>query len=87
MEVAPLWGVACDEEHFPIVDGAVGMWDSRRVDHGYRRLFGIFAWPALAQIAFLWNLFHSIYQGEFAPSNPWKSASLEWREDTVIWQR
>jgi cytochrome c oxidase subunit 1 len=33
---------------------------------------------ALAQVAFLWNFFYSIFFGEKAPQNPWGSTTLEW---------
>jgi cytochrome c oxidase subunit 1 len=33
---------------------------------------------ATVQLIFLWNLFYSIWRGETAPENPWKSTSLEW---------
>ncbi|MDN3585463.1 cbb3-type cytochrome c oxidase subunit I [Pedobacter aquatilis] len=33
---------------------------------------------ALAQVAFLWNFFYSIYKGKVAPQNPWESNTLEW---------
>jgi cytochrome c oxidase subunit 1 len=33
---------------------------------------------ALAQVAFLWNFFYSIFFGERAPQNPWGSTTLEW---------
>ena len=33
---------------------------------------------ALAQVAFLWNFFASIWIGKRAPQNPWKSNTLEW---------
>lgn len=33
---------------------------------------------ALAQVAFLWNFFYSIWYGEDAPQNPWESNTLEW---------
>ncbi|WP_461533581.1 cytochrome c oxidase subunit I [Sinomicrobium sp.] len=32
----------------------------------------------LAQVVFLYNLFHSIFYGEKATQNPWKSNTLEW---------
>ena len=32
----------------------------------------------LAQLAFLWNFFYSIWYGEKATQNPWKSNTLEW---------
>jgi len=33
---------------------------------------------AIAQLIFLYNLFHSIFKGRQAPENPWESTSLEW---------
>ncbi|WP_239016328.1 cytochrome c oxidase subunit I [Sphingobacterium corticibacter] len=33
---------------------------------------------ALAQVAFLWNFFSSIWLGKRAPQNPWNSNTLEW---------
>ncbi|WP_240920084.1 cytochrome c oxidase subunit I [Sphingobacterium chungjuense] len=33
---------------------------------------------ALAQVAFLWNFFASIWLGKRAPQNPWNSNTLEW---------
>jgi cytochrome c oxidase subunit 1 len=33
---------------------------------------------ALAQVAFLWNFFYSIFYGKKAPQNPWESTTLEW---------
>ncbi|WP_231465763.1 MULTISPECIES: cbb3-type cytochrome c oxidase subunit I [unclassified Pedobacter] len=33
---------------------------------------------ALAQVAFLWNFFYSIFKGKVAPQNPWESNTLEW---------
>jgi len=33
---------------------------------------------ALAQVAFLFNFFYSIYKGKKAPQNPWESNTLEW---------
>ena len=33
---------------------------------------------ALAQVAFLWNFFYSIFYGKKAPQNPWNANSLEW---------
>lgn len=33
---------------------------------------------ALAQVAFLYNFFHSIFYGKKATQNPWKSNTLEW---------
>src|SRR5690606_36550802 len=33
---------------------------------------------AIAQVAFLWNFFYSIWYGEDAPQNPWDSNTLEW---------
>lgn len=33
---------------------------------------------ALAQVAFLWNFFVSIWRGKKAPQNPWGSNTLEW---------
>lgn len=32
----------------------------------------------VAQLLFLYNMIHSAFKGEKAPSNPWKAASLEW---------
>ena len=32
----------------------------------------------LAQFIFLFNFFHSMFFGEKAPKNPWKSCTLEW---------
>lgn len=32
----------------------------------------------LAQVAFLWNFFGSIWRGKKAPQNPWGSNTLEW---------
>ncbi len=32
----------------------------------------------LAQVAFLWNFFSSIWKGKKAPQNPWGSNTLEW---------
>jgi cytochrome c oxidase subunit 1 len=32
----------------------------------------------LAQLAFIWNFFYSIWYGEKATQNPWKSNTLEW---------
>ncbi|SFS94869.1 cytochrome c oxidase subunit I [Sphingobacterium wenxiniae] len=32
----------------------------------------------LAQVAFLWNFFSSIWKGKKATQNPWKSNTLEW---------
>ncbi len=33
---------------------------------------------ALAQVAFLWNFFYSIFKGKRAPQNPWEANTLEW---------
>ncbi|MHA4893427.1 cytochrome c oxidase subunit I [Pedobacter sp. PWIIR3] len=33
---------------------------------------------ALAQVAFLWNFFYSIFKGKRAPQNPWQANTLEW---------
>lgn len=33
---------------------------------------------AIAQLAFLWNFFYSIFFGEKATQNPWHSTTLEW---------
>jgi len=33
---------------------------------------------ALAQIAFLFNFFYSIFRGKKAPQNPWEANTLEW---------
>jgi cytochrome c oxidase subunit 1 len=33
---------------------------------------------ALGQGVFLFNFFYSIFRGERAPQNPWKSNTLEW---------
>lgn len=33
---------------------------------------------ALAQVAFLFNFFYSIFKGKKAPQNPWESNTLEW---------
>lgn len=33
---------------------------------------------ALAQVAFLWNFFYSIFYGEKSTQNPWESNTLEW---------
>lgn len=33
---------------------------------------------ALAQVAFIWNFFHSIFYGKVSGRNPWKSNTLEW---------
>jgi cytochrome c oxidase subunit 1 len=33
---------------------------------------------AVAQIIFLYNFFYSIYRGQRAPQNPWRSNTLEW---------
>ncbi|WP_316793126.1 cbb3-type cytochrome c oxidase subunit I [Pedobacter frigoris] len=33
---------------------------------------------ALAQVAFLWNFFYSIFRGKKAPQNPWGANTLEW---------
>ncbi len=33
---------------------------------------------ALAQVAFLWNFFYSIFYGKKATQNPWESNTLEW---------
>ncbi|UKT63131.1 cytochrome c oxidase subunit I [Pedobacter mucosus] len=33
---------------------------------------------ALAQVAFLFNFFYSIFKGKVAPQNPWESNTLEW---------
>jgi len=33
---------------------------------------------ALAQVAFLFNFFYSIYKGKKAPQNPWEANTLEW---------
>ena len=33
---------------------------------------------ALAQVAFLWNFFYSIFYGKKASQNPWESNTLEW---------
>ncbi len=33
---------------------------------------------ALAQVAFLFNFFYSIFWGKKAPQNPWESNTLEW---------
>ncbi len=33
---------------------------------------------ALAQVAFLWNFFHSMYYGKKTVQNPWDSNTLEW---------
>ena len=38
--------------------------------------FAIFA--ALGQLVFLFNFFYSIFKGQDAPQNPWKSNTLEW---------
>ncbi|TDQ06578.1 cytochrome c oxidase subunit 1 [Pedobacter metabolipauper] len=32
----------------------------------------------LAQVAFLWNFFYSIFKGKKAPQNPWGANTLEW---------
>ncbi|RYF14064.1 MAG: cytochrome c oxidase subunit I [Flavobacteriales bacterium] len=32
----------------------------------------------LAQVAFLWNFFYSIFRGKKAPQNPWEANTLEW---------
>ncbi|RME23716.1 MAG: cytochrome c oxidase subunit I [Deltaproteobacteria bacterium] len=32
----------------------------------------------LSQVLFLFNFFHSLFKGEKAPDNPWKSNTLEW---------
>lgn len=39
-------------------------------------IFAIIA--AFGQIAFLFNFFYSIFRGQKAPQNPWKSNTLEW---------
>ena len=33
---------------------------------------------ALAQVAFLWNFFYSMFYGKKSPQNPWDSTTLEW---------
>ncbi|MCY1549247.1 cytochrome c oxidase subunit I [compost metagenome] len=33
---------------------------------------------ALAQVAFLFNFFYSIFKGKKSPQNPWDSNTLEW---------
>ncbi|MEJ7557347.1 MAG: cbb3-type cytochrome c oxidase subunit I [Pedobacter sp.] len=33
---------------------------------------------ALAQVAFLFNFFYSIFKGKVAPQNPWEANTLEW---------
>jgi len=33
---------------------------------------------ALAQVAFLFNFFYSVFKGKVAPQNPWESNTLEW---------
>ncbi|WP_205945058.1 cytochrome c oxidase subunit I [Pedobacter psychrodurus] len=33
---------------------------------------------ALAQVAFLFNFFYSIFKGKVSPQNPWESNTLEW---------
>jgi cytochrome c oxidase subunit 1 len=33
---------------------------------------------ALAQVAFLFNFFYSIFKGKTAPQNPWEANTLEW---------
>jgi cytochrome c oxidase subunit 1 len=33
---------------------------------------------AIGQLPFLWNFFYSIFRGQKAPENPWKSNTLEW---------
>jgi cytochrome c oxidase subunit 1 len=33
---------------------------------------------ALAQVAFLFNFFYSIFKGKKAPQNPWEANTLEW---------
>ncbi len=33
---------------------------------------------AVAQVAFLWNFFYSIFFGEKSTQNPWESTTLEW---------
>jgi cytochrome c oxidase subunit 1 len=33
---------------------------------------------ALAQVAFLWNFFYSIFKGKKAVQNPWQANTLEW---------
>ncbi|MGB4775844.1 MAG: cbb3-type cytochrome c oxidase subunit I [Daejeonella sp.] len=33
---------------------------------------------AIAQVAFLWNFFYSIFYGKKAPQNPWGSNTIEW---------
>lgn len=42
----------------------------------------LITWAAIvagiAQLAFLWNFFHSIWYGEKATQNPWKANTLEW---------
>ena len=38
--------------------------------------FAVFA--ALGQFVFLFNCFYSIFKGQVAPQNPWKSNTLEW---------
>jgi len=39
-------------------------------------IFAILA--ALGQAVFLFNFFYSIFRGQAAPQNPWKSSTLEW---------
>jgi cytochrome c oxidase subunit I len=39
-------------------------------------VFAILA--ALGQIVFLFNFFYSIFRGQVAPQNPWRSSTLEW---------
>lgn len=42
----------------------------------------LITWAAIiagiAQLAFLWNFFHSIWYGKKAEQNPWRSNTLEW---------
>ena len=33
----------------------------------------------VAQVLYIYNLFHSYFKGEVADSNPWKATSLEWQ--------
>ena len=37
----------------------------------------------LAQFIFLFNFFHSMFYGQKAPQNPWKSTTLEWSTEKI----
>jgi cytochrome c oxidase subunit I len=58
-----------DYSNFPMFDGVVNL----------NILITFFAITGgLAQILFTYNFFHSIWRGQKAVQNPWKSTTLEW---------